>query len=244
MSLGERVRQLLRERSWSQAQLAEASGLDPSVVSRALGGERPWKKEHIACIAAALSKAPEELVAGTDATISAGESEVDAEFVARLTKDHGALVAENGRYSEEVAAIRKQLERLEEEGGKRALACGELRLDLERERRSKAAAEMEKRASESREAQLIREIGRLMSVHASLAAELDSTRAQLLYAQTAHSQAVELVNRNYAVAKDLERRLGEAKGVAAVTGIFGLAMLVGQGDDNEPKQRRRRASRA
>jgi transcriptional regulator with XRE-family HTH domain len=244
MGLGERVRQLLRERNWSQAQLAEASGLDPSVVSRALGGERPWKKEHIACIAAALSKAPKELVSGTDAAISAGESEVDAEFVARLTKDHGALVAENGRYSEEVAAIRKQLERLDEEARKRTLACEELRLDLERERRSKAAAEMEKRASKSREAQLIREIGRLKSVHASLAAELDSTRAQLVYAQTAHSQAVELVNRNYAVAKDLERRLAEAKGVAAVTGIFGLAMLVGQGDDNEPRQRRRRASRA
>jgi transcriptional regulator with XRE-family HTH domain len=244
MSLGDRIRQLLRERSWSQAQLAEASGLDPSVLSRALGGERPWKQEHIACIAAVLSKAPEELVAGTDATISGGESDLDAEFVATLTKAHGALVAENGRCSEEVAAIRKQLERLDEEARKRALSCEELRLDLERERRTKAAAELEKRASESREAQLVREIGRLKSVQASLAAELDSTRAQLVYAQNAHSQAVELVNRNYAVAKDLERRLAEAKGVAAVTGIFGLAMLVGKGDDNEPKQRRRRASRA
>ena len=101
MSLGDRIRQLLRERSWSQAQLAEASGLDPSVLSRALGGERPWKQEHIACIAAVLSKAPEELVAGTDATISGGESDLDAEFVATLTKAHGALVAENGRCSEE-----------------------------------------------------------------------------------------------------------------------------------------------
>jgi transcriptional regulator with XRE-family HTH domain len=244
MSLGERVRQLLRERNWSQAQLAEASGLDPSVLSRALGGERPWKKEHIACIAAALSKAPDELVAGTEASIGGVESDVDAEFVAALTKAHGVLVAENGRCGEEVAAIRKQLERVDEEARKRAMACEELRLDLERERRSKAAAEMEKRASESRESRLIREIGRLKLVHASLAAELDSIRAQLVYAQTAHSQAVGLVNRNYAVAKDLERRLAEAKGVAAVTGIFGLAMLVGQGDETGPKQKRRRSSRA
>jgi hypothetical protein len=80
-----------------------------------------WFSLAPACIAAALSKIPEEFVADTDVNMSSGESEVDAEFVSTLTKAHGALVAENGRCGEEVAVTRKQLERLDEEVRKRAL---------------------------------------------------------------------------------------------------------------------------
>jgi len=58
MTLSERVRPLLKERDWSQAHLAQASGLDPSVVSRLLAGERPWRKEHLACVSAACPRPP------------------------------------------------------------------------------------------------------------------------------------------------------------------------------------------
>jgi transcriptional regulator with XRE-family HTH domain len=244
MTLGDRIRQLLRDRNWSQAQLAQASGLDPSVLSRALGAERPWRKEHVACVAAALSKTPAELIADTDANLPTTDSDIDAEFVSTLTRAHGALVAENSRCSEEVAALRRQLDRLDDEGRKRDLLYEEVRLELEREKRMRSTAETEKRASGTREALLVREVGTLKSLCASLRAELDSTRAQLSHAQTSYSQAVELVNRNYVVAKDLERRLSATTGVATVTGILGLAMLVGSSQNEQPKKRRRRATGA
>jgi len=39
MTLSEHVRQMLEDRDWSQAQLAQACGLDPSVLSQLLAGE-------------------------------------------------------------------------------------------------------------------------------------------------------------------------------------------------------------
>jgi hypothetical protein len=75
---------------------------------------------------------------------------------------------------------------------------------------------------------------------------LDATRRQVALVQAAHAKAAETANRNYAVAKDLEQKLSTAKGVATVTGLFGLAMVVGNAlSDDTPAPRggnRRRRS--
>src|SRR4051812_39192010 len=107
MTLQDRVRQLVRERNWSQVQLAEASGVDSSVLSRLLGGDRPWRNEHIAAVAAALSKTPAELTAGTDTDLPR-EDGIAAKFIATLTKAHGSLVSQNRQLNEELAGVHEQ----------------------------------------------------------------------------------------------------------------------------------------
>lgn len=240
MTLSERVRQHLKDRNWSQAQLAQASGLDPSVVSRLLAGERPWRKEHVACVAAALSTTPEDLIEGTDTSVDDG-TEIDAEFVATLTKAHGALVAENARLEAELAAANSKVKQSGDDQQKLAQQVADLELALEREKRSRAAMESEKRAAEMREAELTRQVSSLSAERSRLMVNMDAARRQIAHVQAAYAKAAETANRNYAVAKDLEQKLSTAKGVATVTGLFGLAMVVGNAlsDDDEPPPRAR-----
>jgi transcriptional regulator with XRE-family HTH domain len=245
MTLSEHVRQLLKDRDWSQAQLAQASGLDPSVLSRILAGERSWRKEHIACVAAALSMSPEELAKDTDTPVDDG-GELDAEFVATLTKAHGALVGENARITEELAGAKLKLKQLGDEQQKLTQQNADLQLALDREKRSRSTAESEKRATEVREGELARQVSALKTERSTLTVDLDATRRQVAIVQAAHAKATETANRNYVVAKDLEQKLSTAKGVATVTGLFGLAMVVGTAlSDDAPAPRggtrRRRA---
>lgn len=245
MTLSERVRQLLKDRDWSQAHFAQASGLDASVVSRLLAGERPWRKEHLACVAAALSTTPDDLIKGTDTTVDDG-AEIDAEFVATLTKAHGALVAENARLAAELAAANSKIKQTADDQQKLTQQAADLQLALDREKRSRAAAESEKRATEVREGELARQVSVLQAERSRLTVDLDATRRQVALVQAAHAKAAETANRNYAVAKDLEQKLSTAKGVATVTGLFGLAMVVGNAlSDDTPAPRggnRRRRS--
>jgi hypothetical protein len=93
---------------------------------------------------------------------------------------------------------------------------------------------------------LARRVGTLKAERSMLIVDLDATRRQVAVVQAAHAKAVEAANRNYAVAKDLEQRLSTAKGVATVSGLFGLAMVVGNAlsdDAPTPRRRPRRASR-
>lgn len=245
MTLSERVRQLLKDRDWSQAHLAQASGLDPSVVSRLLAGERPWRKEHLACVATAMSTTPEELIKGTDTAVDDG-AEIDAEFVATLTKAHGALVAENSRLATELAAANLKIKQMGDDQQKLTQQAADLQLALDREMRSRATAESEKRATEMRESELSRQVSTLKAERSTLMVDLDATRRQVALVQAAHAKAAETANRNYAVAKDLEQKLSTAKGVATVTGLFSLAMVVGNAlSDDTPAPRgggRRRRS--
>jgi transcriptional regulator with XRE-family HTH domain len=163
MTLSGRIRQLLKDRDWSQAHLAQASGRDPSVVSRLLAGERPWRKEHLACVAAALSTTPDDLIKDTDTTVDDG-AEIDAEFVATLTKAHGALVGENARLAAERAAANSKINQTDDQQ-KLTQQAADLQLALDREKRSRAAAESEKRATEVREGELARQVSILQAEH-------------------------------------------------------------------------------
>lgn len=245
MNLRERVRDLLKERGSSQAQLAQASGLDASVLSRLLSGDRPWRREHIACVSASLSMTPEELTKDTDAQVDDGV-EIDAEFVATLTRAHGTLVAENARLAEELAATTAKLKDYGEEQKKLIEQQGQLELALDREKRARATAEAAKREAEVREAELVRQVSALKAERSALRDELQTTRHQVAALQTAYAKAAEVANRNYAVAKDLERRRSAAKSVAKATSLtaagLGLAMVIGSAlnESKTDKRRRRR----
>ncbi len=219
-----RIRDLLTARRWSQAQLAEASGLQPSVVSRLLAGSRPWKQEHIARIAAALSTSPEELTKGIDASLEL-TGPLAEHFVATLTKDHGTLVGENERLTEELAATKQQLRKLVEERE-------ELRSSDEREQRLRTTAESELRAARHQQNELENQNRTLRRERAVLMADLDGVRQQLNIAWASHANATEIANRNYAIATDLQAKLSTATGVAAVTGLVGLAMVLSKAFDN------------
>jgi len=226
-TLAEKVRSLLRKRGWTQAELAAASGLGASVLSRLLSGERPWRREHITCLAAAFSLTPHDLVSATDHEGKEEGGEVDAEFVGTLMKAHAALVAENARLASVHESLKKQGEASNEKLRSYSQELDELHLALERERRSRATSDTARVAAEEREGRARRESLELRAERAALASNLEATRAALLEAQTKLATAVEAANRNYATAKDLERRLSSAQGVAAVTGLFGLTLLAG-----------------
>jgi transcriptional regulator with XRE-family HTH domain len=187
MTLNERVRQLLRDRNWSQAQLAQASGLAPSVVSRLLAGERPWRKEHLACVAAALSSVPDDLIKGTDTNMDDG-AEIDGEFIATLTKAHGVLVAENAQLTAELAAATAKIRETADEQRKLGQRVAELQLALDREKRARAAVESEKRATEAREGELASRLSIVQAERARFSAGLDATRRQLALVEAAHGK--------------------------------------------------------
>jgi len=248
MTLSDKLKSILRDRGWAQAQLAAASGLDPSIISRLLGGDRSWRKEHVSCVAAALSMTPEALTEGTEVGSPGDGMEVDAEFVSTITRAHGALVAENSRLLEELANCQQQAQDNEVQTRTLTQQIDELRLTLERERRAHAANEAAKRTAEEREAAAVRELSTAKAERASLRSQLDTARRQLAAAQAAHGAAVEVANRNYAIANNLAQKLSVASGVATAAWIFGLTMLVGNalGDDKcskNPGRTKRRSSR-
>ena len=120
----------------------------------------------------------------------------------KLTKAHGALVGENARIAEDLAAAKLKLKQLGDEQQKLGQQNGDLQLSLDREKRSRATAESEKRATEVREGELARQVSALKTERSTLTVDLDATRRQVAVVQAAHAKAVEAANRNYVVAKD------------------------------------------
>ena len=178
MTLSDRVRQLLKERDWSQVQLAQASGLDPSVLSRLLAGERPWRQEHIACLAAALSMTPEGLTKDTDTPADRG-GELDAEFVTTLTRAHATLVSDNAKLNAELETAQSKIKQMSDEQQRLNRQIADLQLSLDRETRTRLAVEAEKHATEKREGELARQVSTLKAERSTLTIELDATRLQL-----------------------------------------------------------------
>jgi hypothetical protein len=84
-----------------------------------------------------------------------------------LTKDHGALLADNTRLEEELAAERQQTVRLGEDLGKAVRESEERGLALECAKRARATAEAAQRAAGQRHAEVERDFG---TVKAEIAA--------------------------------------------------------------------------
>jgi len=119
---GQRVRQLLGEQKWSNAELAKRSHLPPSLVSRLLGGKRKPAVKHGLAIAQAFSMSLGQLVLETDAVYLLRDNvpmqdfnrEVDERVkaqteVACLQAELGSLRAEREMLNRAVAELEETL---------------------------------------------------------------------------------------------------------------------------------------
>jgi transcriptional regulator with XRE-family HTH domain len=236
--LTRRVRELLRERGWSQAQLAEASGVAAAVLSRVLRGEREWRSEHVAGVAAAFAMTPEELVHGPRRGGAGGGAHLEPAFVTALTRAHASLLADNTRLAAELAAVKHQAVRVAADLASTTRDREELRLSLEGEARARAAAEAAHHATGAQLADLARELGILKAELAATRVELDTAELRLAAMQRAHGEAVATANQNFAAAKEMEQLA--ASGGAEVTCRFAPVMIVGEPADESSSARRRR----
>ncbi len=224
MKLNDKVREHLKNRNWSQNQLAQASGIEPSVLSRLLTGERSWRMEHIACVAAALSTTPEALTQDTE--VESGSTDLDIEFITTLTKSHGTLMSENTRLSEDIAGLREKLKLGEAEQQRLASLVSDLEIKLDRETRSKEVMAQDKRNAERREVERAREARLLSSQVANLESENQVLKDQIRKISAEHAKTIQIANQNYAAVQELKKTISTATGVAVAAGVVGLVALV------------------
>lgn len=231
-SFAARVREILRDRGMTIAQLAEQAELDPSLTSRLLAENastrRDPRPEHVIAIARALEKAPSDLAVGTDAESALADwipraeltREIDARLAAQKEASDERTAAAIAR--EEARVYRAQVDQLSSEQARVAD-------DLAKERMAHA------RTVRERDAQIAAVRGEV----ASLQAERDAERAraaQNYRAWSAANSALEGARRNAAT----------ATGVALFAGILGIGAVASaaSGDDDEdeppPPRRRRR----
>jgi transcriptional regulator with XRE-family HTH domain len=160
MTLSERVRQLLKDRDWSQAQLAQATPQELSIAP-------PPHKLCALCATVVRWRGDGSTRTGrgrlTNDTDTSAESggELDTEFVATLTKAHGSLVSDNARLNAELQTAQSKVKQLSDELQRLNRQIADLQLSLDRESRSRLAAETEKHATEVRERELTRQVSAL-----------------------------------------------------------------------------------
>jgi hypothetical protein len=106
-------------------------------------------------------------------------------------------VAENSRLATDLAAVNLKIKQMGDDQQKLTQQAADLQLALDREKRSRATAESEKRATEVREGELSRQVSTLKAERSTLMVDLDATRRQVALVQAAHAKAAETANRNY-----------------------------------------------
>ena len=227
MTLAEKIKNLIAERGWTQTRLAQASGLDPSVLSRLLAGDRTWRAEHVACVAAALGMSPASLVESTDGPPVEEVHAGDIEFITTLTQAHAALVAENAKLAAETTALRKAVADRDETLRDIKQKLHEALHRVETEKHARDSAERAQRSANDRAERAQRELATARADLLSAETTIDGLSAQLNASQQAHAKAVATANTNYAVAQDLQKQLSKAKGLATVaTSVLGIAALI------------------
>jgi len=102
-TLGFRLARFLKERKWSQSELARRSGVDRSQLSRLIAGKRSPKPDELAWIAGALDMDVEKLLAG--AAVDARIQTTAETLIAR-----GKRLLETQRELELAVARTQQLE--------------------------------------------------------------------------------------------------------------------------------------
>ncbi|WP_437909436.1 helix-turn-helix transcriptional regulator [Sorangium sp. So ce327] len=229
LPFGKRLRQLLEARGpdASQAWLATRSGLDRSLISRVIRGNREPTLEALQCLAPALGVDLAELVRGTTAEerLREGEGLVRRADYEEAVK---SLIEYEQKNRDLDARVRSLNETLEREQHARRVA----------EESGKNAAVIAERAS-----------GRLKELETLHAAQT----AELLRYQRALARAVADFSELKKRVGDLQNELGEAKkssrtasilaGVAAVTGVATIAHFLGDDEldqyEKQPSAKRR-----
>jgi transcriptional regulator with XRE-family HTH domain len=229
LPFSKRLQELLRQRGLdgSQAWLSERSGVDRSLISRIITGERPPTAETLQALAPALGVEVSALVAGTDAA-------------RRLS-----AVADHVRRSDYEEAVGKVIEY---EAKIRDLEARRRSLDdqLTRERETRRHAEQDANMARATAERSEQELLELREQHETQSSELSRHREAL---QRAISEFSTLKSR----VTELERELGETKkssrasallaGVAAVTGVATLAHFLGDTPPPQPQSRPRKGTK-
>lgn len=224
LPFSERLQELLRGRGLegSQAWLSERSGVDRSLISRIITGDRSPTAETLQALAPALGLDVVALVAGTDAA-------------SRLS-----AVADHVRRSDFEEAVGKVIEYEEKN---RDLEARRRSLDdqLMREKQARRAAEEALNVARAAGEKAEQELVELRDRHEVQSDELRRHREAL---QRAISEFSTLKSR----VAELERELGETKkssrvsallaGVAAVTSVATLAHFLGDPPPPQPRARK------
>jgi len=175
VSFAERVTAAYTDRGWSIAELGRRGGLDGSLLSRLLRGEREWRLEHVEALARVFDTTAEALVGGSDRAhvlSSRQGAEVDVDVlrkrVAEALAANHALEAEKGALLDELKrrptieqlnTLRQQLSAAERD-----------RKELERVVRERDALRTEVITSEA-------QARALKAAYARLAADAEKLRA-------------------------------------------------------------------
>lgn len=217
----ERLRELLDKRGpdATQAWLSERSGVDRSLISRLLSGDRAPTTATLASIAPALEVTIEALIAGTDAE---GRLE-DASSTVRRS-DYQAVVAKLIEFEAENGDLRRRLGSTKDAN----LRCEETL-----------------RKAEQRAAEASGEASRAHSAKRDLEEQLAHTHAELKRYQQALAKAVAEFDGLRAQVAALQKELGDAKasskvaavlaGIGAVAGVATLSRFMERDEDEGPE---------
>jgi transcriptional regulator with XRE-family HTH domain len=240
-TLGERVKRLREAKRMKQSELADAIGVDPTVLSRILSGDREPQLEQVIAIARALDTSAADLVQDT------GKEQVLKEWVpiARLVEEEQLRV----QVQNELANARRELIAQVAEIQALRLRSDSLvttNTNLEREFVTlRAQAEEVDRLREQLAAARTRET-QLEGERARLSAELTETKKQLSSRDQALTVSRQSLTQVLAQASTLKRSLEATKSaqVGAVTvagligGLIGAAAVAATVSEPPPTARR------
>jgi transcriptional regulator with XRE-family HTH domain len=215
---GTRLLSLLEQREppLTQAWLADKAGLDRSLISRIVRGERSPTSEALQCLAPALGVEPAELVRGTDA-----EARLQEANHAIQQADYALAIQKIVEYESQKRELENQLNGLketlaqEEKRRKSAeiVAC-EAHLERERAQRDLQSAHDSLHRQEQ-------DLRRYQSGLSRAIAEVTSLRTQ-----------IRELGEELASTKKSSRAATILAGVAAVTGVATVAHFLSNNDDD------------
>lgn len=217
VSFAEKVKSLLSEANQSQAWLAKQAGIDSSVISRVMRGERGATPEVIISIAGVFGTDPSILVKGTDAEsrfTESGEWVPKHVFMAVAQKlgDYEAQLNERDEQlrTAKVASARERTRKreLEAELSTTHFALQRSQNDLEDTRAHNVSLQSELRAHRQGLGRAVAEVTSLKAQLNALATELSSTK------QSARTSTI-------------------LAGVAAAAGVVTAAHFLAQQEDDD-----------
>jgi transcriptional regulator with XRE-family HTH domain len=206
----------------TQAALADRSGIDRSLISRMVKGERLPTSETLQALAPALGVGVAELVAGTDAESRLAEV---SDHVRRSDYEEavGKVIEYEGRIRELEGRARAQDEQLHREHAAR--------------RTAEDLFEAQRAAREKAEATLAELQGRHESQEQELARYKDALTRALAEFSTLKSR-VEALQAEVGRSKDSSKVSALLAGVAAITGVATLAHFLGDTPSSKPSRKK------
>lgn len=244
------IRQLMKERGWTQQDLAEKADLYPSVISRGLRKIRKLKEPHLAKIAGAFGMPPAELVAGTNAAHLFDPIDEDhrstllkqiemLEGEAALARQQTAKVEESLMVAlGEVEALKQALQASQEEVAQLsedAQRCPVLESDVERLQGQLAASQSAYQAEKSARVQVAKENARLGKALAATKVLAETRLLKLDLLESRLDAKAQTESRLQSKVAQLQKDVTLYKGLALAGGFVGgiLGAVAGSSSNDE-----------